>query len=112
MRFSTVLCTVGAFAAAVLAGENPIYHPDGTDMITAGSPYNITWNPTTSGKITLTLRQGESTNLDTIGVIASKITLNIDPGGHKLTFRQTSKTLVGTCGLLTRTCPAARTTPS
>jgi hypothetical protein len=71
MRFSTVLCTVGAFAAAVLAGENPIYHPDGTDMITAGSPYNITWNPTTSGKITLTLRQGESTNLDTIGVIAT-----------------------------------------
>jgi hypothetical protein len=71
MRFSTVLCTVGAFAAAVLAGENPIYKPDGSDMVTAGQPYNITWKPTTDGTITLTLRQGESTNLDTIGVIAS-----------------------------------------
>lgn len=73
MRFSTVLCAVGAFAAAVFAQQNPISKPGPSDEIIAGKPFSIQWKPTTKGTITLRLRQGESTNLDTIGDIATDI---------------------------------------
>jgi len=71
MRFSTVLCAVGAFAVAVFAQQNPIYKPDGKDEIMAGKSYLIKWNPTTKGTCTLVLRQGPSSNLGTVGPIAS-----------------------------------------
>jgi hypothetical protein len=73
MRFSTVLLSVAAFAAAVLAAENPIIKPDGKEPILAGHTFTIEWKPTTEGTITLTLRQGPSTNLNTLGVIADKV---------------------------------------
>lgn len=73
MRFSTVFLSVAAFAAAVLAAENPIIKPDGKEPILAGHAFTIEWKPTTDGTITLTLRQGPSTNLHTLGVIADKV---------------------------------------
>merc|ERR1712000_492239 len=43
--------------------------------ITAGTPFNITWAPSTgtTDTVSLVLRQGESTDLDTVETIASNI---------------------------------------
>ena len=71
MRFFTSAVAVcAAFASTVFAAENPISKPDGSDSIVAGQPCLIKWNPTTSGSVKLTLRQGPSGNLKDLDVIA------------------------------------------
>ncbi|KAF8544752.1 Ser-Thr-rich glycosyl-phosphatidyl-inositol-anchored membrane family-domain-containing protein [Trichophaea hybrida] len=80
MRFFTVTLAA-VFASVVLAvasTENPIIKPDGKDSIVAGKPYVIKWKPTTKGGITLTLRQGSSTDLKDVSVIVS----NADNNGE------------------------------
>ena len=39
-------------------------------MLTAGKPSTITWKPTTSGTVTLTLREGANSDLSQGSVIA------------------------------------------
>jgi len=74
MRFFTSAVAVcAAFASTVFAAENPISKPDGSDSIAAGQSCLIKWNPTTSGSVTLTLRQGPSGNLKDLDVIASHV---------------------------------------
>jgi len=73
MRFFTVTLAA-VFASVVFAAsstENPIIKPDGKGSIVAGEPYVIKWKPTTKGGITLTLRQGTSTDLKDVDVIVS-----------------------------------------
>jgi len=72
MRFFTATFTViGALATAVLAAENPITKPDGSEPIVAGKSYTVTWEPTTEGPVTLKLRQGPSTNLKDVLTITT-----------------------------------------
>ncbi|KAI5791920.1 Ser-Thr-rich glycosyl-phosphatidyl-inositol-anchored membrane family-domain-containing protein [Geopyxis carbonaria] len=72
MRFFTsTFAGLVALASAVLAAENPISKPDGSAPIAAGKPQTITWNPTTEGTITLTLRKGSSNDLKDVTVITA-----------------------------------------
>ncbi|KAH9214494.1 Ser-Thr-rich glycosyl-phosphatidyl-inositol-anchored membrane family-domain-containing protein [Leptodontidium sp. 2 PMI_412] len=72
MQFSTTL--ILAAVAALASAQNPFTFTSLTS-ITAGTPFNITWAPSTgtTDTVSLVLRQGESTALDTIETIASKI---------------------------------------
>jgi hypothetical protein len=82
MKFS-VLAVLSAIAAVVSAATpadyskppagNPIYTPGLNEQVPVGKPYKITWNPTTPGKVSLTLLRGPSTNVVPIGVIADSI---------------------------------------
>lgn len=78
MRFITsTFFAVAALAGLVMASENPIIYPDGSSKIVAGTPFVITWTPTTIGTtITLTLRQGASDNLDDVKVIVGECISN------------------------------------
>ncbi|KAL5329667.1 hypothetical protein ACEPPN_003182 [Leptodophora sp. 'Broadleaf-Isolate-01'] len=70
MQFSTTL--ILAAVAALASAQNPFTFTSLTS-ITAGTPFNITWAPSTgtTDTVSLVLRQGESTALDTIETIAS-----------------------------------------
>lgn len=70
--FMSSVFAIAAFATSVLAGENPIIHPDSTHPMTAGEPYDITWTPTNNNLIKLTLRKGPSGNLKDILIIVGK----------------------------------------
>lgn len=71
MRFSTAIFA-SAFAALVSAQANPFTRTSYTG-ITAGTPINITWTPTSSGTITLLLVTGTSaTTLNPISTVAGK----------------------------------------
>ena len=77
MRFSTVFVSLlGALHAAAqtfsASGPNPIINPGDGASIAAGKTTTITWTPTTSGPVTLTLRYGSSQNLAAGTVIACK----------------------------------------
>ncbi|KAI9677907.1 MAG: hypothetical protein M1829_002404 [Trizodia sp. TS-e1964] len=81
MRFSTPLGLVAAFAVTVLAQSNPFAIPPSGLSFKAGSTGTISWTPTTSGTVTLILRSGASTSLNTGTTIASKI-----PNSGSLSF--------------------------
>ena len=69
------LTIIASLVAAVVAqsnGANPFNIPTGGYQLTAGKAQTFTWNPTTSGPVTLTLRSGASSSLDKGTVIASK----------------------------------------
>merc|ERR1711974_291923 len=72
MQFSTTL--ILAAVAALGSAQNPFTFTSLTS-ITAGTPFNITWAPSTgtTDTVSLVLRQGESTDLDTVETIASNI---------------------------------------
>ncbi|PVH84284.1 hypothetical protein DL98DRAFT_512665 [Cadophora sp. DSE1049] len=72
MQFSTTL--IFAAVAALASAQNPFSFTSLTS-ITAGEPFNITWAPSTgtTDTVSLVLRQGESTDLDTVETIASNI---------------------------------------
>ncbi|ODQ55219.1 hypothetical protein SAICODRAFT_16983 [Saitoella complicata NRRL Y-17804] len=71
MRFS--LTAVLAAAAATLAAayttpvtlgaDNAIYTPGLNQQVEAGSPFTITWDPTTEGTVTIVLLRGPSENI-------------------------------------------------
>ncbi|PWW73748.1 hypothetical protein C7212DRAFT_330315, partial [Tuber magnatum] len=72
MRFFTgSLLAIAALASSVFAAENPISKPDGSAPLVAGESITITWTPTTSGPITLKLRQGPSNDLKDVSVIVA-----------------------------------------
>jgi len=52
---------------------NPIYTPSLNEIVPAGKPYKITWNPTTPGTVTLVLLRGPSTNVKPLYAIVEKI---------------------------------------
>ncbi|KAF2095384.1 hypothetical protein NA57DRAFT_59400 [Rhizodiscina lignyota] len=45
---------------------NPIAKPGLDEAVPAGSPYTVTWDPTTAGTVTLLLLHGPSTNMQTL----------------------------------------------
>jgi Kre9/KNH-like N-terminal Ig-like domain len=69
MRFSSAL--VIATLSALASAQNPFTFTTLTS-ITAGTPFNITWAPSTGtvDTVTLLLRQGDPTHLATIATIA------------------------------------------
>lgn len=70
MRFSITLLTAATFVTAAFATfENPISHPDAASSLVAGESFEIKWNPTTEGPITLLLKAGPSGNLNTLATI-------------------------------------------
>ena len=63
MRLKPFSVAIGLLAATVFAADNPINVPKEGLMFTAGKPTTFTWNPTTSGTVTLRLREGASSDL-------------------------------------------------
>lgn len=70
--FTTAVCAITALAGFVLGQENPLIKPDNTEALVAGKTFTITWTPTTTGPITLTLKNGISTDLKTVATIVCK----------------------------------------
>ncbi|KAK5742653.1 hypothetical protein LTR17_003185 [Elasticomyces elasticus] len=70
---SFILLLAAPFLAYAQSAANPFNVPNGGYSVTAGSPTDLTWNPTTSGTVTLILRSGPSSNLIAGTVIASSI---------------------------------------
>jgi len=62
-----ILSTLAIYAAAT----NVITSITAGTTLTAGQPFVITWQPDTSSTVTLILRKGDASNLETIGAIAS-----------------------------------------
>lgn len=85
MRFFTALL-VAASAALASAFTQPDYSkpPQGNSILTpglqqqvpVGKPFEITWNPTTKGPVTLVLLRGPSNNVKPLYAIAEKIPNN------------------------------------
>jgi len=73
MQFKVLL--LAASAALVSAtvpttfapSSNPISKPSLGELVPVGSPYTITWAPTTSGTVSIQLLQGPSTNVLPLG---------------------------------------------
>lgn len=86
MLFKNVL--LSAMAALVSAYTQPDYNqpPTGNaitnpglhDLVAAGKPYTIKWEPTTEGSVSLVLLRGPSTNAQPIHTLAEAI----DNSGH------------------------------
>ncbi|KAK0510821.1 hypothetical protein JMJ35_006373 [Cladonia borealis] len=77
---SALACLLAAVVAQTSTGPNPPTVSSGF-TVTAGQPATLTWTPTTSGPVTLTLRSGAASDLNTGTVIASGI-----PNSGKYTF--------------------------
>ena len=74
MRLSTLFLPVFAVLAAAQSssGSNPFKVPAAGYSFNAGTPTTINWTPTTSGTVTLRLRDGASSDLNAGTVIACK----------------------------------------
>jgi hypothetical protein len=83
MRFITVFAALAAAVAAYTPPIVPDYSksPSGNSVLTPGlnqvvpqgAPFEITWNPTTEGTVTLILLRGPSYNVIPIATIANEI---------------------------------------
>jgi hypothetical protein len=71
MQFSNVLLAAAAFALTNAIPQFTMTASFFTTGLTAGSTYNITWSGA-SGPVTLFLKNGDPTNLQTVSTIASK----------------------------------------
>src|SRR5271170_2025513 len=71
LSFARIIC-VGAFVAFAFA-ENTFTSITGSTNLTPGQPFVITWTTDTSPTVTLTLRQGDASDLETVGTIAINI---------------------------------------
>ena len=74
---SSGTATSGAASTTVAAGQatstaNPFKIPTSGIAGSAGQPLTLSWNPTTSGTVSLILRSGSSNNLNSGTPIASK----------------------------------------
>lgn len=86
MLFKTAL--LSAMAALATAYTQPDYSKDPSgnaivkpglnDLVTAGEPYTIQWEPTTQGPVSLVLLRGPSTNVKPIDTLAE----GIENSGH------------------------------
>ncbi|KAI9934436.1 hypothetical protein ASPWEDRAFT_43847 [Aspergillus wentii DTO 134E9] len=71
---SAIYMSLSAFAAVVAAASsNPFNNPAGGYSFKAGSPTTITWDPTTSGTVSLKLQWGNALTPDSGSEIASEI---------------------------------------
>lgn len=52
---------------------NPIYTPSLHQVVPVGKPFSITWNPTTTGNVSLVLLKGPSNNAVPYSTIAESI---------------------------------------
>ncbi|MCJ1299171.1 hypothetical protein MMC08_001963 [Hypocenomyce scalaris] len=82
MQFAIVALAAAAFAGLASAitvpggsnpSGNPLTLPSAGELVPAGSPFIITWTPTTTGTVTLLLLQGPSTDVIPIAYIAQNI---------------------------------------
>ncbi|MCJ1358741.1 MAG: hypothetical protein MMC33_008741 [Icmadophila ericetorum] len=82
MRCSIVALVFAAFAGLTAAytqpvgatpSGNPISKPGLNEIVPAGKPYTITWDPTTQGTVTIVLLRGPSTNIKPLYPIVEKI---------------------------------------
>jgi hypothetical protein len=69
MQYS--LLAAAAFLAGLASAQNPFSFTTLT-TVTAGTPFNITWSPSTgtTDTVTLVLRQGDPSHLATVETIA------------------------------------------
>lgn len=93
MRFSFTL-VLSAFVASISAqntdGSNPFNIPAGGYLLNAGQPTTFTWQPTTPGTVTLTLRDGANGDLNPGTVIQSNI-----PNDGSYTYTPPATTVEG-----------------
>ncbi|ODM23884.1 hypothetical protein SI65_01474 [Aspergillus cristatus] len=82
---TAILSAMAALASAYTQPDynqspsgNAITKPGLNDLVTAGKPYTIEWDPTTEGPISLVLLRGPSTNVQPIDTLAE----SIDNSGH------------------------------
>jgi len=52
---------------------NPTSHPALGELVPTGQPYEVTWDPTTTGTVTILLLNGPSTNIQVLYPIVEKI---------------------------------------
>ena len=70
MRFFETILSAAAFAAFAAALEINDFPADG---VVAGQTYTITYSPADDTPTTFILRQGTSTDLDTVGTLTSML---------------------------------------
>ncbi|PYH99505.1 hypothetical protein BO71DRAFT_342602 [Aspergillus ellipticus CBS 707.79] len=70
---SVFYLALSAIATLAAASENPFSVPDGGYEFDAGSPTTLTWDPTTSGTVTLRLQWGAVFTTTSGDLIASSI---------------------------------------
>lgn len=91
MQFQ-ILSLFALFAAAIAqqgSGDNPFKIPPGGISFTAGQPATISWTPSTGGTVTLKLREGAASALNTgtiIKCVLFLLSLPLNPWavGHEL----------------------------
>ncbi|KAL8737520.1 MAG: hypothetical protein Q9181_001598 [Wetmoreana brouardii] len=72
VSFAGVVAGQGCAAKGTVQAGNPIHRPL-NEVVTAGTPFTITWTNTTAGPVSLELLRGPSTNVVPIGCIAENI---------------------------------------
>ena len=83
MQFQ-ILSLFALFAAAIAqqgSGDNAFKIPPGGISFTAGQPATISWTPSTGGTVTLKLREGAASALNTGTIIESMPILHLNPLG-------------------------------
>lgn len=79
MRFFETILSAAAFAAAVAALEINQFPAEG---VVAGQTYTITYSPADDTPTTFILRQGKSTDLDTVGTLTSMSQILLESHVH------------------------------
>ena len=74
--FNFLFSLASIMAVAVADSPNSVITPGIGDNVYAGKDLSITWNPSTSGPVTLTLRFGAADSLSRGTEIASESHLN------------------------------------
>jgi hypothetical protein len=70
---SAVIVAAMALAQLAAAGLNGFIEPTTSQVVEAGKPFEITWKADGGKTVTLTLRKGDSKNLDTLEDIARHV---------------------------------------
>ncbi|KAL9596994.1 MAG: hypothetical protein Q9219_005420 [cf. Caloplaca sp. 3 TL-2023] len=84
MKFSLAAIVSASFAGLATAqtcstkpvGDNPVGNPISAPLnqiVPAGTPFTVTWTPTTTGTVSIVLLRGPSTNVLPIGCLADNI---------------------------------------
>jgi hypothetical protein len=79
MRFFETILSAAAFTAAVAALEINQFPAEG---VVAGQTYTITYSPADDTPTTFILRQGKSTDLDTVGTLTSMSQILLESDVH------------------------------
>lgn len=70
---SAVIIAAMALAQLAAAGLNAFIAPATSEVVEAGKPYAITWKNDGGKTVTITLRKGDSKNLDTLEDVARQV---------------------------------------